>query len=165
MKKSVCFLIVLALALVIAAPARAQNDSSAPTPENMAKLASLLPTTGYVFKQHNSSVWSVDVQGKTSQKTFRLIVSTGGDAAVIFITVTPKATLPATPDFLQKLLRFNHSLDQVKVGLDRDDDLSVRVDARMRILDEAELTAIIHQVINSSDEIYKQISPYLLPQN
>ena len=51
----------------------------------------------------------------------------------------------------------------MKVGLDADDDLSVRIDAPLRIADAQEFHDIVTQIKNSSDEIYGKIEPQLLP--
>jgi hypothetical protein len=77
--------------------------------------------------------------------------------------VTPKATMPTTADFRYILLKANHEYDQVKVGLDGDDDLSVRIDASMRLADATYLKNVINQVKNASDEIYSKIQPQLIP--
>jgi hypothetical protein len=51
----------------------------------------------------------------------------------------------------------------VKVGLDADDDLSVRIDAPLRLADATEFKDIVTQIKNASDEIYGKIEPQLLP--
>ena len=71
--------------------------------------------------------------------------------------------MPTTADFRYTLLKMNHEFDQVKVGLDRDDDLSVRIDASMRVADATYVKNVINQVKNSSDEIYGKIESQLLP--
>ncbi len=98
-------------------------------------------------------------------KDIKVILALGGDEdsdLVVFVTVTPKATMPATADFRYTLLKMNHEFDQVKVGFDRDDDLSVRIDGSMRLADATYLNNVVNQVKNSSDEIYGKIQPYLI---
>jgi hypothetical protein len=82
---------------------------------------------------------------------------------VIFVTVVEKRRMPVTTDFLHTLLKFNHEFDRVKVGLDADDDLSVRIDAPLRLADAQEFHDIVTQIKNASDEIYGKIEPQLLP--
>jgi hypothetical protein len=59
-------------------------------------------------------------------------------------------------------LQNNHNLDRVKIGFDRDGDVSVRIDFSMRVTDVDEFRAIITQDQRASDELYKIIEPYLL---
>jgi hypothetical protein len=99
-------------------------------------------------------------------KDIKVILAIGTDAdsdLVIFVTVTPKATMPATADFRYILLKANHEYDQVKVGFDGDDDLSVRIDGSMRLADAAYLKVLVDQVKDASDEIYGKIQPNLIP--
>ena len=99
-------------------------------------------------------------------KDIKVILAIGTDDdsdLVAFVTVTPKATMPPTADFRYILLKANHEYDQVKVGFNGDDDLSVRIDASMRLADAMYLKNVINQVKNSSDEIYSKIQPQLIP--
>lgn len=99
-------------------------------------------------------------------KDIKIILAIGSDDdsdLVVFVTVTPKATMPTTADFRYILLKANHEYDQIKVGLDGDDDLSVRIDATMRLADATYLKNVINQVKNASDEIYAKIQPQLIP--
>jgi hypothetical protein len=98
-------------------------------------------------------------------KDIKVILAIGTDEdsdLVVFVTVTPKATMPTTADFRYILLKANHEYDQVKVGFDGDDDLSVRIDATMRLADATYLKNVVNQVKNASDEIYGKIEPYLI---
>jgi len=81
---------------------------------------------------------------------------------VVFVTLVQNQRLPVTTDFMRTLLEQNHELDRVKVGYDRDGDLSVRIDSNMRVIDATELRDIVNQVKNASDEIYGMIEPSLL---
>jgi hypothetical protein len=98
-------------------------------------------------------------------KDIKVILAIGSDEdsdLVIFVTVTPKATMPVTADFRYILLKDNHEYDEVKIGFDGDDDLSDRIDASIRLADASYLKNVVNQVKNSSDEIYGKIQPYLI---
>lgn len=56
---------------------------------------------------------------------------------VIFVTAAEKRRLPVAADFMRSLLEQNHAWNQVKIGYDKDGDLSVRMDGTPR-LDGAE---------------------------
>lgn len=155
-------LILLSAAVICAAPPlHAQSVS-----EKTDKLVRLLKEDGFDYHTTTSpSVFTIHFTGD-HLKDIKVILAIGDDSdsdLVVFVTVTPKATMPTTADFRYQLLKFNHEFDQVKVGFDSDDDLSIRVDGSMRVADAAYLKAIVNQVKNSSDEIYGKIQPSLLP--
>jgi hypothetical protein len=130
------------------------------------KLVRLLKEDNYNYVTTSSpTVFVIHLTG-TNLKDIKVILAIGGDQdsdLVIFVTVTPKATMPPTADFRYILLKANHDYDQVKVGFDGDDDLSVRIDGSMRLADAAYLKTLVEQVKNSSDEIYGKIKPNLIP--
>lgn len=159
-RSSVLFML-LALAGFVAPRVHAQ---SATTLSNASKIRQLLGSSGYEFTQKTDTVWVVPYHGK-SLKNFTVILAVQDDLLVTFVNPATKAQMSLTPDFMQKLLSFNHTLDRVKIGLDADGDLFVRVDSTVRILDVEELKAVVEQVAAATDEIYKDISPSLLSQS
>lgn len=154
--------LILLSATVFAAaiPLHAQS-----TADKADKLVRLLKEDGYDYKTTtSSSVFTIHFAGDHMQD-IKVILAIGDDPdsdLTIFVTVTPKATMPATADFRYTLLKFNHEYDQVKVGFDGDDDLSVRVDGTLRLADAAYLKVLVDQVKQSSDETYGKIQPSLL---
>ena len=158
-------LILFAAALfAVALPLHAQATLS----DKADKLVRLLKEDNFDYKTTSSpSVFVIHFTG-TNLKDIKVILAlVGGDEdsdLVIFDTVTPKATMPATADFRHTLLKFNHEYDLIKVGFDGDDDLSVRVDGSMRLADAAYLRNLVNQVKNSSDAIYGKIQPSCCPE-
>jgi len=148
-------IVLLAVLAVPAVPAQTQGG--------LAKVGQLLKASSYDFSQKTATVWSADFKGK-SLTTFRLVVAVQDDVMVTFVTVAEKARLPMSVDFMHKLLRFNSTLDRVKIGFDDDGDLFVRCDASVRILDARELAAIVDQVSAAADEVYKGIGGSLIEQ-
>ncbi len=142
-----------------AAPLHAQTTS-----DRADKLVRLLKEDAYDYKTTTSpSVFVIHLVGD-HMKDIKVVLAIGDDSdsdLVIFVTVTPKATMPTTADFRYTLLKFNHEYDQVKVGFDGDDDLSVRVDGSMRLADAAYIKVLVEQVKTASDEIYGKIQPSL----
>ena len=135
------------------------------TDQGIAKMVSLMQANSYNFVTTKSpTVWVIHFTG-THLKDVKVILALDADnyQMVIFVTVVEKRRMPVTTDFLKTLLRFNHEFDRVKVGLDADDDLSVRVDAPLRLADAAEFKDIVTQIKNASDEIYGKVEPQLLP--
>jgi hypothetical protein len=149
-----------ALLFSFALPMAAQSAE-----EGAAKMVSLMQANNYPFTATKSpTVWVIHFTG-THLKDIKVVLALDADnnQMVIFVTVVEKRRMPVTTDFLHTLLKFNHEFDRVKVGLDADDDLSVRVDAPLRLADATEFHDIVTQIKNASDEIYGKIEPQLLP--
>lgn len=160
----ICLFLLLSLFLLpLARMARAEDKVSQ---ADIDKAVSLLKSTGYPYTTTKSpTVWVMNFNG-THLKDIQVIMAIGGDIdsdLIVFVTVAQKMQMPATADFRFKLLKFNHTLDQVKVGFDGDDDLSVRIDSSLRLSDAIYLTRVIDQVKNASDNIYGQIQGELVP--
>jgi hypothetical protein len=166
---------LLSVALLSSAVFAAAPSLHARTPDDKAtaqaladkteKLVRLMKEDGFDYVATTSpTVFTIQFTGD-HLKDIKVILAIGTDEdsdLVIFVTVTPKATMPATADFRYILLKANHEYDQVKIGFDGDDDLSVRIDASMRLADATYLKNVVNQVKNSSDEIYSKIQPYLI---
>ncbi|MGD0294893.1 MAG: hypothetical protein ABSB30_13665 [Terracidiphilus sp.] len=153
-----CLFAALLLSLVL--PLAAQTSE-----EGAAKMVSLMQANNYNFVTTRSpTVWVIHFTGTHLKDTkVVLALDTSNNQMVIFVTVVEKRRMPVTTDFLHTLLKFNHEFDRVKVGLDADDDLSVRIDAPLRLADAQEFHDIVTQIKNASDEIYGKIEPQLLP--
>jgi hypothetical protein len=153
-----CLFAALLFSLVL--PMAAQTND-----QGIAKMVSLMQANNYNFVTTKSpTVWVIHFTG-THLKDIKVILAldTDNSQMVIFVTVVEKRRMPVTIDFLHQLLKFNHEFDRVKVGLDADDDLSVRIDAPLNIADASEFHDIVTQIKNASDEIYGKIEPQLLP--
>ena len=156
-----CLVLLSAALFSVAPPLHAQSLT-----DKTEKLVRLMKEDNFSYVTTSSpTVFVIHFTGD-HLKDIKVILALGADEdsdLVIFVTVTPKATMPPTADFRYKLLKANHDYDQVKVGFDGDDDLSVRIDASMRLADATYLKNVVNQVKNASDEIYGQIQPSLVP--
>jgi hypothetical protein len=132
--------------------------------QNAEKALSLLRADNFDFRSTNSpTVWSIHFPGN-HMKDIKVVVAVGDDphtSLVVFVTVAEKKRLPITTDFMRALLKEAHNVDRVKIEFDRDEDLSVRIDAALRITDAAEFKFIVNQVEHVSDELYGMIQPQL----
>jgi hypothetical protein len=152
-------LAVLSLTGIGGVPAGAAEPSA--TTASAAKITYLAKASGYAFTAKTDTVWYADWHGKTL-KNFRVVLAVEGDLMVAFVTAATKPQFEVTPEFLQTLLKFNNSLDFVKVGLDRDGDIFVRSDSSVRTLDAQAFKEVVDQVAASTDEVYAGIAPYLV---
>jgi hypothetical protein len=165
-----CLLLLSAALFSAAPPLHAQTPADKAAAQALVdkteKLVRLMKEDDFSYITTSSpTVFVIHFTGE-HLKDIKVILAIGSDEdsdLVVFVTVTPKATMPTTADFRFKLLKANHDYDQVKVGFDGDDDLSVRIDASMRLADATYLKNIVNQVKNASDEIYGEIQPSLIP--
>ncbi|HSZ15647.1 MAG TPA: hypothetical protein VK764_01015 [Terracidiphilus sp.] len=132
------------------------------TNDSAAKVVSLMQADSYNFQNTKSpAVWMIRFAGD-HLKDIKVVVTVKDSTMVVFVTLVENQRMPVTTDFMRTLLEQNHELDRVKVGYDRDGDLSVRIDGNVRVMDATELRDIVNQVRNASDEIYGMIEPSLL---
>ncbi len=125
-----------------------------------ARVAGLLEESGYSYTKAADSVWAIAFEGKSLPK-FNVIASTQEDVLVLFTIVAEKKNLRPTPDVMHKLLQLNGELDRVKIGIDKDGDLFVRVDLSIRVLDVRELKENVEQVAAAADVVFSAIRPYI----
>lgn len=127
------------------------------------KAAILLDKSGYTFRKASDNVWVVSFTGKQIAD-IQVIITTAPDVLLAGITVARKKQMRPTAEFFYKVLKLAHSYDLVKVGLDSDDDLFVRVEAKMRTMDVEEFKAYVKQTAAAADEIYGEVRSLLSAQ-
>jgi len=156
---------ILAVAAFLLISAFAIAQTTQPVEQaNIDKLVNLLQANGYAYHTTRSpSVFTVHFVGQHIKDIKVVItVSSGSNAdVVVFVTVTEKRRMPVTTDFMRLLLRNNHIMDETKIGFDKDDDLEVRIDDSMRLIDAAYFRHVVEQVKDVSDDLYGQIEPSL----
>ena len=141
-----------------AAPAAGAEPSATAT--SATKITDLIKTSGHTIVAKTDTVWYGEWHG-AALKDFKVVLAVENDLLVTFVTVATKAQFQVTPAFLEALLKFNRTLDFVKVGLDSDGDIFVRCDASVRTLDAQSFKAMIDQVAAAANEVYEGVGPYL----
>ncbi len=141
-------------------PAQTQTINAQTSAE---RAASLLDKSGYTFRKASNNVWVVSFTGKQIAD-IQVVITTVPDLLLAGITVAKKRQMKPTAEFFYKLLKLAHTYDLVKVGLDTDDDLFVRIEAKMRTMDVDEFKAYVKQAAAAADEIYGEIRPLLSAQ-
>jgi hypothetical protein len=134
--------------------AQAQGKSSA-------RVAGLLEDSGYAYTKAADSVWAIAFEGK-SLSQFNVVASAHEEILVLFTVVAEKKNLKLTPELTQRLLQLNGELDRVKIGLDKDGDLFVRVDLSIRVLDTREMKENVEQVAAATDVVFSAVRPSII---
>src|SRR5438445_557070 len=129
-RKSLALIGLVALLLLGGSGARAQNAE---------RVEQLLKGTGYTYKKASDKVWTLSFQGKAAPSWGVYVATDGKGLVVIGTVVAHKAEMDLTQPLLTKLLHYNDEFDRVKVALDDDGDLALRIDVSERVLDSSEL--------------------------
>jgi len=158
MNKKILTISILSLAVTAAVffmpqETQAQESSSA-------KAGRLLSESGVSFSKVTNDVWIVPFKGK-ELGDFNVLIGAGKDVLVMFVTVTDKKKYTKAPELLAKLLTKTDDMDRVKIGLDKDGNVVVRIDLTMRLLDKREFSENLDQLGAASDEVFAVIKPYL----
>ncbi|HVS82498.1 MAG TPA: hypothetical protein VHE60_12275 [Pyrinomonadaceae bacterium] len=126
----------------------------------IAKINQLLQQSGYTFHKAADNVWVVNRKG-ANIGAFDVLVAVETHYVLMGVVVAKKDRMRMTGDLTFKLLRLAHSTDYVKVGLDNDEDLFVRIEVRLRLFDLQSLKDMIEDVSTASDKAYLGVKPFL----
>ena len=148
---------LLALALLLPATTLAPHPAlAAPKAAPAAhSIESCIKDCGFSIEQVDKTVWATQIQA-AGGSTQRVVLATSDDMLVVFSIPFDKKQLGAHPDLAKQLSAFNEDYDLVKVFIDKDGDLSVRVDFHLRVLDAQELKDLISQVANVAEQVQKK---------
>ena len=155
------FSVIVALVTLCPATmhARTISDTAAPQTReaSSAKVSQLLQQAGYSHRKTGDNTWVINrPEGKGP-----MLVAVGVDFVVVGVIVAVKDNMKSSADLSFRLLKLNHSADYVKIGFDEDDDLFVRVEERIRIVDLQEFKAMVEKVDSSADTAYETVKPFL----
>ena len=153
-----CFVVISVFALAaFSLPTNAQESSPA-------KAARLLRESKVKFTKVADNIWTVPYNGKTF-KDFDVLVSTEKSFMVMFVVVAKHKDYKASAEVFSALLIQNSEMDRVKIGIDADRDIIVRIDLSMRLLDKRELVENLDQLASASDEVFAAIQTHLVKPN
>jgi hypothetical protein len=148
------FLTIVICSFALSISASSQESSAA-------KAGRLLNESGINFTKVAKDVWTVPFEGK-NLRSFQVLVGVDKDVLVMFVIVTDKKKYTRSPELLNKLLSQNDQMDRVKIGIDKQGEIAVRIDLTVRLLDKRELSENLDQLAAASDEIFAIVQPYLV---
>jgi Putative bacterial sensory transduction regulator len=143
---------LLALALLSPAAATPLPVCAAPAAHS---LDTCIKTCGFSIEHVDKAVWATQIQAAEGS-TQKVILASSDDMLVVFAIPVEKKQLASHPELVSQVSAFNEQFDLVKVFVDKDGDLSVRVDCHLRILDPKELKDLISQVANVAEQVQKK---------
>lgn len=160
---SSCLAVVLGLSMVVPGvmtpPTFAFATETQTREASTAKVTQLLQQSGYTHRKTGDNTWVIE---RPAGKKGWILVATGPNFVVIGIIVAVKKNMRVSNDLNVALLKLNHSMDFVKAGFDDDDDLFVRTEERIRVVDLQEFKAMVETVDRAADTTYEKVKPFLL---
>jgi hypothetical protein len=158
------FLLLAALAGMLISQnfsVQATRISQSQTAQTSAKVDQWLKQSGLTYKKASDTVWVVKSKGN-ALGDFETFVATNENVVVIGVVMARQKNLKMTQESLLKILKLNHDNDFVKIGIDEENDLFVRLERKVRTLDLEEFKACYAEVIAASDNVYTEIKPFLI---
>jgi hypothetical protein len=153
MKKILILCIVALPAWGIAQKARTAIGATTAAKAPVSRLDSMLSKTGYEFSNADDNVFVAKQEGKNLKDI--IIIATETDGLTVLLTVVKeKATANMTLAHYKQILKLTLEFDKVKIGLDDDESLMIRIDMTSRTMDVEELTENIAQIGAACDEAY-----------
>jgi Putative bacterial sensory transduction regulator len=137
--------------------------AASPQQSSLVKQTSqFLEQYGGPYTKASDTLWVVPFKGKalTDLEVF-VTVSPENNLLLIGAIVAKKQNLKLSQPLFHRLLKYNHAVDYVKVGLDDDDDLFVRAELNAESIDFQSFKKVLDQVAAAADELYAQIKPDL----
>jgi hypothetical protein len=134
-------------ALIVALPstAAAQNQRA-----NTAKIVTLLESSTESYKKVSDGVWSVMYKGSHT-KSIEVRVGLVDDLVVFLSVLGDKSDFKLSGDLYDRFLQFNNDVDSCKLTF-AGEQIQVRLDLHVRLLDEQEWGYAMNQVASAIDE-------------
>jgi len=163
MKNTLLLSISFAL-LILVCPVQAQSTEKAPALSKAAssKIVQMLEESEHTYAKSSGNVWVVKFQGNNLKDIGVIVIGTE-TVLVLVSVIVEKEEFKTAPELLMKLLRFNDDYDRIKVAIDDDGSMIVRLDMTLRIADTKEFKENVEQVSAAADEIYATLKPFLIP--
>lgn len=124
------------------------------------EIVGLLEKSGYSYRKIGDGLWEIPGTGK-NLKEFEITLALADDILLVMVKLGARKELKLEPALLTKLLELNHKFDSIKLALS-EDMVYLRMDARLRLLDNQELKYLVEQIANASDETYPQIKAFIV---
>lgn len=163
MKKKTTLLSISFILLISACPVLAQTKEKAPALSKAAatKIVQMLEESEHAYGKSSGNIWVVKFKGNSLADIGVIVIGTE-TVLVLVAVVAEKQDFKVSPELMMKLLRFNDDYDRVKVAIDDDGSMIVRLDMTLRIADTKEFKENVEQVSAAADEIYAAIKPFLI---
>ncbi|HSC55316.1 MAG TPA: hypothetical protein VLC98_16910 [Phnomibacter sp.] len=139
--------------LILLLPVMGIAQTSPSTPAKQTRLENMLGKSGYEFSKAADNVFVCTQEGK-NMKELVIIATEADDITVLFCVIKEKSSEGMTVSQYKQLLKLALEYDKVKIGLDDEDSLMIRVDYSTRLVDLDDLILGLNNLSAASDEAY-----------
>lgn len=113
----------------------------------------MLGETGYEFAKADTNIFVTKIAGNKMKDI--LVVATQSEGMIIlFSIVKEKAGPTLTVGQYRQLMKITMEYDRIKIGLDDEENLMVRIDLKSRLTDTKDLTENLEQIGVVTDEAF-----------
>jgi hypothetical protein len=152
------FILLLSISLLFTALTRGQAAQTPSTKsEFAARVGTYLLKSPYEFKILSDKYWIIN--HKTGGT---ILLAVEEDLMVMGVVVAKQGDYRVTAESMSDMLKLAHQLDFIKVGIDDDGDLFVRMERRGKTLEQKEFFDFVETVASASVKAGKQIGPYMI---
>lgn len=123
-----------------------------------AQVEILLGKSGLKAKRVADGVWVIRMVGKLLPY-YQIVIASGPGYVLASVVIANKKNLKFDGEMGYRLLRLAHELNYIKVGFDNGDDLFVRTELRLKMLDADEFRMMIDRLAGAADKAYEEASP------
>jgi len=139
------------------------NSKSFPTKsaeqtESDAQVELLLGKSGLKARRLADGVWVIR-RGSVLLPYYQIVIASGPGYVLASVVIGNKKDLKFDSEMGYQLLRLAHELNYIKVGFDNGDDLFVRTELRLKLLDSEEFRMMIDRLAGAVDKAYGQAHP------
>jgi hypothetical protein len=132
----------------------AQESSPATQPNS--KIDGFIKHSGYQYKDFGKGIWGMKGPAGT------ILVVTTADTLVMGMVVPTQGKVKVTAESMSDLLKLTHDLDYLKVGIDDDNDIFIRTEQRIRLLDQAAFDDLVKRVTTGYERTLAKLAPYAI---
>lgn len=141
--------------------------SLAPTERPIAELNALKPVdhvvallegTGYKYSKVSENMWQFQFSAKSvpSLDVYSYYVE---DVLAVIVYIGDKKQVKLDRENLLLLLRYSAEVDSAKPVLMKDDQIALRVECPLRVVDEAQFSYMLTQVTRGADDLLAKLIP------
>src|SRR6185295_10878535 len=119
------------------------------------KVDALIKASGYGYERVSVGLWNVTVPAGTNRNPIPVGIMVGSDLATLQAWGRNRSDFHESMDLFARFLKLNHQFDSLKVEL-TENQVLIRLDMRIRVLDGTELDYGLKQVAAVTDETIRQ---------
>jgi hypothetical protein len=124
------------------------------------KVEGFLKGSAFAHTKLKPDIWLLHFEGKALKK-FDVVVTQGDGFILLYAIVASKKDYKPSSELGTKLLKAAWNVDRVKIGLDDQDDILVRMDLSLRLTDKRDFNESVDQLAAVTDQVFEAIKPFL----